>query len=113
MNDQVIMVAGAVLLIVVGVQTYMIFQLNDKIKQLSQQDDSPFWQPIKKPLLPAIFPFKLTLIDPFSDNQFWNLYEEIQRMQAQMEQIFGDSFSCFHGNHPFGSFDENGKCERK
>lgn len=100
MNDQVIMVAGAVLLIVVGVQTYMIFQLNDKIKQLSQQDDSPF-------------PFKLTLIDPFSDNQFWNLYEEIQRMQAQMEQIFGDSFSCFHGNHPFGSFDENGKCERK
>ncbi len=113
MKEEYIIAAGVVLLLVVGVQTYMVFQLNDKVKQLSQQDDSPFWQPIKKPLLPAIPLPKLTLNDPFFDNQFWNPYEEMQRMQAQMEQIFGDSFSRFHGNHPFGSFDKTPEADLK
>jgi HSP20 family protein len=113
-NDKIIVISvGAILLLVVGIQTYVMFQLNEKVEQFSQQNESPFWQPIKKPPLPATPDPKFTLNDPFSKNQFWNPYEEMQRMQAQMEQIFGDSFSRFHGTHPFGSFDKTPETDLK
>jgi HSP20 family protein len=111
MRDKLIIAIVAILVIALAIQTYMVFQLNDKVNRLSLQDDLSIVQPIKKPQLPVIP--KPDLNDPFFDNKSWSPYEEMQRMQAEMEQLFGDSFSRFHSNQPFGSFDKTPEVDLK
>jgi HSP20 family protein len=97
MKDKVVIAITVILVIALAIQTYMVFQLNDKVNQLNQQDDLTVRQLIKKPPKPNVN-------DPFLNDKSWDTYEEMQRMQAEMEQIFGDSFSRFHSNQAFGSF---------
>jgi len=111
MKDKVIIAITAILVIALAIQTYMVFQLNNKVNRLNQQDNLSILQPIKKPQLPVIP--KPDLNDPFFDNKSWSPYEEMQRMQAEMEQLFGDSFSRFHSNQPFGSFDKTPEVDLK
>jgi len=86
----------ALILIILGVQTYMVFKLNDRLNQLSVQDSQTSSFEIKIP--------KLTPSKPdANDDLTWKPYEELQRMQHEMEQLFGGSFSRFHMNTPLGS----------
>ena len=91
--------------LVLGVQTYMLFQLNDQIKVVNGQDNtSPFQvqDPLqKKPDL--TIPKSIPDAEFFKD-QPWSLYEEMQRMQNEMQQLFSDSYSRFHLNMPLGDF---------
>ncbi|MDD1606595.1 MAG: Hsp20/alpha crystallin family protein [Methylococcaceae bacterium] len=111
MKDKVIIAITAILVIALAIQTYMVFQLNDKVNQLNQQDDLTVRQLIKKPS--AIPKPKPNVNDPFLDNKSWDPYGEMQRMQAEMEQLFGDSFSRFHSNQPLGSFDKTPEVDLK
>ena len=113
MKDQLIIVAAVILLVIFGIQTYLVFQLNDKVKKLTEPDNSSFLQPLKKSLNPITAIPKSNLNAPFAADQFWNPYEEMQRMQTEMEQIFGDSFSRFQFNHPFGNFDKTPETDLK
>lgn len=103
MKNQVVIAIVAGLLLALGIQTYMMFQLNDKVNQLTEQIKPSSNVAIKspksiKPVLPPKFDD-----DIFSD-QNWNPYEEMQRMQEEMEQVFNQSFSRFHHNSPLGSY---------
>lgn len=96
MRNETIGAVVALVLIILGVQTYMVFKLNDRLNQLSDQDSQTSSFEIKIP--------KLTSSKPdTNDDLTWNPYEELQRMQNEMAKIFGDSFSRFHTNTPLGS----------
>jgi HSP20 family protein len=103
MKNQVVIAIVAGLLLALGIQTYMMFQLNDKVNQLTEQIKPSSNVALKspqtsKPMLPPKFDDEM-----FSD-QNWNPYEEMQRMQEEMEQVFNQSFSRFHHNSPLGSY---------
>ena len=102
-NNRIIVALAGVLVIVLGIQAYMIFQLNDRLKQLTGQENLVGSPQLKIPKLPNLtFPGKGQEDELFKDYP-WNPYEEMQHMQKEMEQLFGDSFSRFHMNTPLGS----------
>ncbi|MDD1614646.1 MAG: hypothetical protein LUP98_08340 [Methylococcaceae bacterium] len=102
-KNRIIVAIAAVLVIVLGIQSYIMFRLNDRLNQLSGQENQAGSPQIKIPKLP-----NLTFPKPGQDDELfkdhpWNPYEEMQRMQKEMEQLFGDSFSRFHLNTHSGS----------
>jgi HSP20 family protein len=102
-NNRIFFAIAAVLIIILGIQAYMIFLMNDRLNQLSGQENQS-GSPL--PTLP-----NLTFPKPTPDNEFfkdhpWNPYEEMQRMQNEMDQLFSDSFSRFHMNTPLGSLNK-------
>jgi HSP20 family protein len=102
-NNRILVALAAILVIILGIQAYMIFQLNDRLNQLSGEENQAGSPQIKIPKLPNLnFPKQVPDDEPFKD-QPWNPYEEMQRMQKEMEQLFDDSFSRFHMNTPLGS----------
>lgn len=102
-NNRILVALAAILVIILGIQAYMIFQLNDRLNQLSGEENQAGSPQIKIPKLPNLnFPKQVPDDELFKD-QPWNPYEEMQRMQKEMEQLFDDSFSRFHMNTPLGS----------
>lgn len=99
MKNETIATIAAVAIIVLGIQTYMVFKLNDRINLLSGQAGQADSFQFKLPALPKLAEPKPNA----NDDNAWNPYEEMQRMQHEMEQVFGDSFSRFHMNAPLGS----------
>lgn len=102
MKNETIAAVAAVLVLILGVQAYTMFRLNDRLNQLSGsyiQGGSPQSETsnLPKPNLPK------SDDDPFFKDRTWNPYEEIQHMQNEMERMFGDSFSRFHMKTPLGS----------
>lgn len=102
MKNHVLIAAVVILAIALGVQSYRLYQLSNKINQLTGQGgtESGPKTGLTRPLLP-----KPRLKEfPFSDK--WAPYAELERMQKEMEQIFEDSFSRFHMNTPLGSLNK-------
>jgi HSP20 family protein len=101
-KNRIISAIASVLVIILGIQSYVMFRLNDRLNQLSGQSNQAGSPQIKLPkLLNLIFPKPGPDNEPFKD-QPWNSYKEMQRMQNEMEQFFGDSFSRFQMNMPLG-----------
>lgn len=98
MKNETIAAVVAVLVIVLGIQAYTMFQLNERLNQLSGQPSS---LQTKTPNLQKLNPTKPD--DEFFKGRTWNPYEEMRHMQDEMEQMFGDSFSRFHMKTPLGS----------
>lgn len=105
-KNKIIVAIAAGLVIVLGIQAYMIFQLNDRLKQLSGPENQAGSPQIKLPKLPDLTFPKPGQDDEIFKDQPWNPYEEMQRMQNEMEQLFSDSFSRFHVNTPIGSLNK-------
>jgi HSP20 family protein len=102
-KNPVIVAIATVLVIVLGIQSYVIFNLNENLKQLSGQENKPGSPKAKIPKLPNLAIPKQGSDNELFKDQTWNPYEEMQHMQNEMEQLFGDSFSRFHLNTPLGS----------
>jgi HSP20 family protein len=102
-KNKIMIVIATVLVIVLGIQSYVIFQLNDSFKQLIGQENRADNAQPKIPNPPPLTLPKPGFDDEFFKDQPWNPYEEMQHMQNEMEQLFGDSFSRFHLNAPSGS----------
>lgn len=102
MKNQTIGIIAAIVLLVLGTQTYMIYRMNDRLNQLAHQNQPVEDFQIKIPRLP-----KPDANDDIFKNRPWNPYEEMQHMQDEMEQLFGDSFSRFHLNSPLGSLSKS------
>lgn len=98
MKNETIAAVVAVLVIVLGIQAYTMFQLNERLNQLSGQPSSLQTQ---IPNLQKLNPNKPD--DEFFKGRTWNPYEEMRHMQDEMVQMFGDSFSRFHMKTPLGS----------
>ncbi len=101
MKNETIAIIAAVLVVILGIQAYTMFRLNDRLNQLSgfysQTGD------YQTPNHPKPNQAKTNTDDDFPKGGTWNPYAEIQRMQNEMEQIFDDSFSRFHMKSPIGS----------
>jgi HSP20 family protein len=104
MKNQVVMAIAVGLLLALGIQAYMMFQLNNQVNQLTEQIKPSNNVSVKLPqTIKPILPTPKFEDDIFSD-QNWNPYEEMQRMQDEMEQVFNQSFSRFHHNSPLGAY---------
>jgi len=80
----------------------MTFRLNDRLNQLSGQDIQA-GSPRSNTEAIKTNPPKSGLDDEFFKGRAWNPYKEMQHMQDEMEQVFGESLSRFHMNTPLGS----------
>ena len=98
MKNETIAAIAALVVIVLGIQAYMTFRLNDRINQLSEPYSQAGESQTKTHNLP-----QSNMDNDFFKGRTWNPYAEIQHMQNEMEQMFDDSFSRFHMNTPLGS----------
>lgn len=103
MKNETIAAIAAALVVVLGIQAYMTFRLNDRLNQLSVQYNQASNSQVKTPNLPKPNFHQPDLDDEFFKGRTWNPYAEIQHMQNEMEQMFEDSFSRFHMKTPLGS----------
>lgn len=101
MKNETIAAIAAVLVIILGIQAYTMFRLNDRLNQLSGFYSQTGEAQTKTSNLPKPNPLKSD--DDFFKNRTWDPYTEIQHMQSEMEQMFDDSFSRFHMKTPSGS----------
>jgi len=101
MKNETIAAIAAVLVIILGIQAYTMFRLNDRLNQLSG-----FYSQTGEPQTLSNLPNSnrpKSDDDEFFKDRTWNPYAEIQHMQNEMEQMFDDSFSRFHMKTPLGS----------
>ncbi|MDD4907022.1 MAG: Hsp20 family protein, partial [Methylobacter tundripaludum] len=101
MKNETIAAIAAVLVIILGIQAYTMFRLNDRLNQLSG-----FYSQTGEPQSLSNLPKSnrpKSDDDEFFKDRTWNPYAEIQHMQNKMEQMFDDSFSRFHMKTPLGS----------
>lgn len=95
-TETIITVCAALLVILLGAQTYTTFRLNDRLNVLIGASEESSQHQIRLPSLP-----KPAVTNPANEEDFfkdraWNPYEEMQHIQDEMEQMFGKSFSRFH-----------------
>ena len=101
MKNETIASIAAVLVIILGIQAYTMFRLNDRLNQLSgfySQTGDPKNQISNLPQ-PN---FSQSDEDEFFKGRTWNPYAEMQYMQKEMEKMFENSFSRFHMKTPVG-----------
>lgn len=87
MKKSTIIVLVSILLIAFGIQTYLMYQLHQQVSQISSSQSKDY-----------IHLSPMPLDDEFMNNDAWNPYQEMQRMQNEMSQLFGNSMSRFHLN---------------
>ncbi|MGR9114286.1 MAG: Hsp20/alpha crystallin family protein [Gammaproteobacteria bacterium] len=96
MKKTLVIILGLILLAILGGQTYMIYDLQQQLGRLSPKP-SLNANDTDRPIPPAPLNDKF-----FADN--WNPYREMQRMQTEMERLFGNALSRYHKNQDFGTF---------
>lgn len=108
MNKQIIITIAIVFTVILGIQAYVIFQMNERIKGLVELDnrsnDFQFKIQNQTPKIPDPKPLKPIPDDEFFKDLPWNPYEEMQHMHNEMEQLFSETYSHFHMNTPAGTF---------
>jgi HSP20 family protein len=87
MQKSIITAIAVILFVALAIQTYMFFQLKNQVDQLTGKNVGDSVQ------MPSMM-----MDDDFMNNDSWNPYQEMQRMQNEMERGFGNSFSRFHLN---------------
>jgi HSP20 family protein len=99
MKNETIAAIAAVLVIILGIQAYTMFRLNDRLNQLSG-----FYSQNGEPQTKTTNPPKPIRSDgdEFFKDRTWNPYAEMQHLQNEMERIFEDAFSRFHMKTPSG-----------
>ncbi|MDO9424764.1 MAG: Hsp20/alpha crystallin family protein [Methylobacter sp.] len=98
MKNETIAALAAVLVIILGIQAYMTFRLNDRLNKLAEPYSHTGDVQTK-----TSNPPKSAMDDELFKGGTWDPYAEIQHMQNQMERMFDDSFSRFHMKTPLGS----------
>ena len=98
LNNAVIVV----LFIVLGVQAYMLFRMDERINQLTVQETPSKSAQIAAPNSSKLDMPKLEMNDDFFKGRSWSAYEEMQHLQNEIEQMFGESISRFHMNSNIG-----------
>ncbi len=101
MKNETIAAIAAVLVIILGIQAYTMFRLNDRLNQLSGFYSQTGEPQTKSPSLSKPNSLKSD-DDEFFKGGTWNPYAEMQHMQNKMEQMFDNSFSRFHMKSPLG-----------
>jgi len=97
MNQKIIVGSGVLLLAVIAVQGFFLYRLSNRVDQVSR---SPGETP--------------SLTSPPSSNpgfsqdlKGWNPFKEMQRMQNEMDKMFGDMRSQFYQSPGFDDFNKS------
>jgi len=98
MNQKVIIGIGVLLLIVIVVQSVFLFRLSGQVNQINQ-NTTTIDQSLDKSFSSPMLPPGGSLFSP-KDND-WDPFEEMQRMQNEMNRIFGDMRSQLHQSPGF------------
>lgn len=101
MNNKALIAIVVVLVILMGLQIYMMYQLNNRLTLPNGPSAKASVPDTILPKFPKLPPPMPSLDDDFF-NDHWSPYEEMQHMQREMEHIFGNAFSRFHLNTPSG-----------
>lgn len=104
MNNRNVIALGSIVIIVFFFQFIMMQDLNNKLNILTQKDT-----PVKQPQSKKLSEKKKSVPSPDLDNKFfntpdWEPYKEMQRIQDEMDKVFGDSFSRLHKQMPLNGF---------
>ena len=97
MKKPLVIILGLILLAILGGQTYMIYSLQQQLPH-STAKQSPSLNVKGQQGPPDV------LDDDFFNSGNWDPYQEMQRMQNEMEHVFGNSFSRFHMNRDLDAF---------
>jgi len=91
MNQKVASGFGVVLLVIIAVQSVFIYRMSGKVDRLSHEDTTVLEPNIQSgnTVVPKI------PVDPLGKDN-WNPFEEMQRMQNEMNKIFGDMRANFY-----------------
>ena len=89
MKNPLVIILGVILLAILGGQTYLIYNLQQRLDTNSKIPERPFPHP--------------SLDDKFFDDT-WDPYQEMQRMQNNMERLFSSALSRFHMNQDIDAF---------
>lgn len=101
MKNQAIVTLFCVLLfIVLGIQVYATFRMNERLDQLTLSGNRTADTQATMPNSTSSILNQRAADDDIFKDQTWNPYAEIQHMQNEMEHMFGESFSRFHMNTP-------------
>lgn len=100
MNQKLIIGIGIFLVLIVLVQGVFLFRMSGQVEQL--RNFSPIQSSNPEISGQTLTPHRPSSI--FSDK--WNPFTEIQRMQNEMNKIFGDMRSQIHLNPVFGDLTE-------
>ena len=98
MNQKIIISIGILLLVVIVVQSVFLFRLSGQVGQINKNTttiDQSLVKSLSRPMLPP----GASLFSP-KDND-WDPFEEMQRMQNEMNNIFGDMRSQLHQSPGF------------
>jgi len=98
MNQKIVIGIGILLLVVVVVQSVFLYRMSGQVDQLSQ-NSAPLNQLPDTPFNSPAFPPGSSLFSPKGND--WNPFEEMQRMQNEMNKIFGDMLSQLHQSPGF------------
>lgn len=107
MKNETIAAIAVVLAIALGIQAYMTFRMNERLNQLTGYENTNIGSKSKIPNISKPIPQAPGLDEDLFRGRSWNPYEEMQHMQEEMEQMFGESFSRFHMKSPLGSLSKS------
>ena len=100
MKEKVLVGLGAVLLLIVAIQSVFLYRMSGQLGRISQHTESNISltdKPSGSQIVPPgaqVFPDK---------GKSWNPFEEMQRMQNEMNKIFGDMRSNLYLRPDFDS----------
>lgn len=94
-NENIIAMAAALLVVVLGIQAYTTYRLHQRLNQFIEPDTHAEDIELGIP--------SLKLDDEFVKDRSWNPYSEMQHMKNEMEHMFGKSFSRFHMHTRLGA----------
>jgi len=98
MKQKVLISLGVLLFGIVIVQGVFLYRMSDQVNKLAQAPEVATQMP-DNPLNKQAQPKKP--FDTWNDNN-WNPFEEMQRMQNEMNKIFGDMRSNFYSSPGLG-----------
>ena len=98
MNQKILIGIGVFLVLIVLVQSVFLYRMSDQVAQLSNESTQEKELSISDVTSSLLSPDHPTL--PFN-NPDWNPFKEMQRMQNEMNKIFGDMRSQLHQSPGF------------
>lgn len=99
MNQKIIIGVGVLLLVVIVMQSVFLFRLSGQVDQISQ-NPTAIDQSSNGSLSHPILPPDGSLFSP--NNKGWDPFKEMQRMQNEMNKIFGNMRSQLHQSPGLG-----------
>lgn len=104
MTSKKTIAVGSVLFGVIAVQGYYLYHLSERVNQISPKAvASVTSKPLTTPNSSTTDPFA------FATGQDWDPFKQIQQMENEMNQVFGNMRSQLQTRPGFGAFDDSFK----